>query len=212
VRVRWIATPAALTGARVIILPGSKNTLADLRWLRASGLAEAIVAAARRGVLVIGLCGGFQLLGERLVDLSGVAGDAGDEPGLSLLPMTTHFERQKILRQVTAECAGRNWTAYEIHMGRTLSTAPVEALQTVTDADGTRRSEGVRHGNIWGTYLHGWFEAPELRTRVAAAGGLTAHRAHPVSWSEQRQAIYTQMAAHVAAHVDLEPVRRSLGL
>jgi adenosylcobyric acid synthase len=147
-----------------------------------------------------------------LIDLAGVAGDAGDEPGLGLLPVTTHFEREKILRQVTAECAGQRWTAYEIHMGRTVAATPVEALQTVTDADGTRRPEGARRDNIWGTYLHGWFEAPELRARIAAAGGLSGHRAHPVPWSEQRQAIYTQMAAHVAAHVDLEPVRRALDL
>ncbi len=212
VRVRWVASPAALAAARVIVIPGSKNTLADLRWLRASGLADAIIAAAQHGVLVIGVCGGFQMLGKRLVDAAGVAGDAGDEPGLGLLPVTTHFERQKILRQVTAECAGRRWTAYEIHMGRTVAELSVEALQTVTDADGASRPEGVRCANIWGTYLHGWFEAPELRSRVAAAGGLTAHRAHPVPWSEQRWEIYAGMVAHVAAHVNLEPVRRYLGL
>jgi len=212
VRVRWIAAPAALAEARVIIIPGSKNTLADLRWLRATGMAEAIVAAAHRGALVIGVCGGFQLLGERLVDPAGVAGDAGDEPGLGLLPVATHFERQKILRQVTAECAGRRWTAYEIHMGRTVAAAPVEALQTVWDGDGTSRPEGVRRGRVWGTYLHGWFEAPEVRALVAGTGGLARHRAHPVPWSEQRQAVYTRMAAHLAAHVNLEPVLRHLGL
>ena len=212
VRVRWIAAPAALAEARVIIIPGSKNTIADLRWLRATGMAEAIVAASRRGALVIGVCGGFQLLGERLVDDAGVAGDAGDEPGLGLLPVTTHFERQKVLRQVTAECAGRRWTAYEIHMGRTVAASPGEALQTVWDGDGTSRPEGVRHGRVWGTYLHGWFEAPEVRALVARTGGMAAHRAHPVPWSEQRQAIYTQMAAHLAAHVDLDPVLRHLGL
>jgi len=212
VRVRWVATPAALAEARVIILPGSKNTLADLRWLRATGLADAIVAAARRGALVIGVCGGFQLLGARLADPAGVAGEAGDGPGLGLLPVTTQFERQKILRQVTAECAGRRWTAYEIHMGRTAATAPLAELHTVWDADGTSRPEGVRAGRVWGTYLHGWFESPDVRTRVAEAGGLAAHRAHPVPWSEQRREIYTRMADHVAAHVDLAPVVRHLGL
>lgn len=212
VRVRWIDQPAALADARVIVIPGSKNTLADLRWLRVSGLADAIVAAAQRGALVIGICGGFQILGERLIDSAGVAGDAGDEPGLGLLPVTTRFEKQKILRQVTAECGHRRWTAYEIHMGRTTVGPAATPLQTVWDMDGTSRPEGVQCGKIWGTYLHGWFEAPELRSRIAVAGGLTAHRAHAVPWSEQRQAVYTQMAAHVAAHVDLEPVRRSLGL
>jgi len=163
-------------------------------------------------VLVIGICGGFQILGERLTDVTGVAGDAGDEPGLGLLPVTTRFEKEKILRQVAAECDGRKWTAYEIHMGRTTDEPSVPSLQTVWDTDGTSRPEGVRLGNVWGTYLHGWFESPELRARIAAVGRFTSHRAHPVPWSEQRAAIYAQMAAHVAAHVDLEPVRRALGL
>lgn len=212
VRVHWVEQPAALAAARAIVIPGSKNTLADLRWLRASGMADAIVAAAHRGVLVVGVCGGFQILGERLIDAAGVAGDAGDEPGLGLLPVTTRFEKEKVLRQVTAECAGRRWTAYEIHMGRTTATSSVEALQTVEDSDGTSRPEGVRRGLVWGTYLHGWFEAPEVRSRLAGAGGFATHRAHPVPWSEQRRAIYAGMAAHVAAHVDLGPVQRYLGL
>src|SRR5208282_5861070 len=82
VRVRWTAAPADLASARVVVLPGSKNTLSDLRWLRTSGMSEAIGAAARRGALVIGLCGGYQMLGERVTDTAGIAGDAGDEPGL----------------------------------------------------------------------------------------------------------------------------------
>ena len=212
VRTRWTADPAVLATARCIVLPGTKNTIADVRWLRAHGLDSVIVAAARRGTLVIGVCGGYQMLGKRLLDAAGVAGDAGDEPGLGLLPVTTHFEPKKIVRQVTAECAGQRWTAYEIHMGRSAATAPVEALQTVQDTDGTMRPEGARRGNVWGTYLHGWFEGPALRSQVAAACGLSAHRAHPVPWSEQRQAVYTAMAAHVAAHVNLDSVRRYLGL
>jgi adenosylcobyric acid synthase len=212
VRTLWTADPAALAAARIIVIPGTKNTLADLRWLRARGLDQVIAAAARRGTLVLGVCGGYQMLGERLLDPTGVAGDAGDEPGLGLLPVTTHFEPTKIVRQVTAECAGQRWAAYEIHMGRTAATAPVEALQAVQDTDGTSRPEGVRRGNVWGTYLHGWFEAPALRAHVAAAGGLAAHRAHPQPWSERRRALYAAMAAHVAAHVNLDPVRRYLGL
>ena len=113
VQVRWVATAQQLQGARVIVLPGTKNTLADLRWLRASGLADAIVAAARRGALIIGVCGGFQMLGESLSDATGRAGDAGIEPGLGLLPAETQFSASKTLRQVTASCGGHQWRAYE---------------------------------------------------------------------------------------------------
>ncbi len=211
VRIRWVADPAELTAARVIVLPGTKNTLADLRWLRATGLGDAIIAAAGCGVLVIGLCGGYQILGERLSDPAGVAGAAGDEPGLGLLPTVTHFEPTKILRQVTAACGARRWTTYEIHMGRTQVTAAATPLHQVEDGAG-RRDEGLRCGNVWGTYLHGWFEAPELRARVAAAAGITNHRAHPEPWAERRQAVYRQMAGHLAAHVELGSVRSYLGL
>ncbi len=212
VRTRWVSTPAELADARVIVLPGSKNTLADLRWLRTTGLGEAIVAAARRGVLVVGICGGYQMLGEWLEDAAGVAGDAGSEAGLGLLPVRTTFAAKKIVRRVTAQWEGRLWTAYEIHMGRTEIAAGSEALQTVTDANDATRREGVRRGNVWGTYLHGWFEVPEVRRSVAAAAGIAGHRAQPVPWVERRQAVYAQMAEHVTAHVNLEPVRRYLGL
>lgn len=208
----WIGTPSGLAVARAIVLPGSKNTLADLRWLRQSGLDRAILAAARRGVPVIGLCGGYQMLGNWVADPSGVAGDAGDEVGLELLPITTTFAAKKIVSQVTAEWAGQRWTAYEIHMGRTERLPGSEPLQIVTDPDGTSRPEGTRAGSVWGTYLHGWFEAPAVRRSVAHAAGMADYRAHPVPWMERRQSIYTQMADHVAAHVDLDPLRRYLGL
>jgi adenosylcobyric acid synthase len=211
VQVRWAVTAQQLQDARIIVLPGTKNTLADLRWLRVSGLADAIVAAAHRGALVIGVCGGFQMLGESLSDETGQAGDAGTERGLGLLPAETHFSASKTLRQVTASCGGREWRAYEIHMGLTRARSSVEPLQTVRDETGTR-AEGMRLGKVWGTYLHGWFESPQLRAQVAAAAGMQEHRPHPVPWAEQRTAVYRAMAEHLAAHVNLDPIRRYLCL
>jgi adenosylcobyric acid synthase len=211
VQVRWVETAQQLQDARIIVLPGTKNTLADLRWLRVSGLADAVVAAAHRGALVIGVCGGFQMLGESLSDETGQAGDAGTERGLGLLPAETHFSASKTLRQVTASCGGREWRAYEIHMGLTRARCSVEPLQTVRDETGTR-PEGMRLGKVWGTYLHGWFESPQLRAQVAAAAGMQEHRPHPVPWAEQRNAVYRAMAEHLAAHVNLDPVRRYLCL
>jgi len=211
VQLRWVVTAQQLQGARVVVLPGTKNTLADLRWLRASGLADAIVAAARRGALIIGVCGGYQMLGESLSDETGQAGDAGTEPGLGLLPADTQFSASKTLRQVTASCGGREWRAYEIHMGLTHARSAVEPLQTVRDETGTR-PEGMRLGKVWGTYLHGWFESPQLRAWVAAAAGMREHQPHPVPWAEQRNAVYRAMAEHLAAHVNLDPIRRYLCL
>lgn len=188
VRVRWSASPGELAAARVIVLPGSKNTLADLRWLRTTGLADTICATARRGALIIGLCGGYQMLGERVSDSTGVAGDAGDEPGLGLLPVQTEFADKKLMRQVTVECDGRRWSAYEIHMGRTDLVRPVDTLNNVWEGD-LMRTERVLCGGVWGTYLHGWFEAPEVRRRVAEAAGFIGYRADPMPWAEQRERV-----------------------
>ena len=211
VQTRWVTSPEELATARAIILPGTKNTLADLRWLRERGLADAIIAAARRGVLIIGICGGFQMLGQSLADEEGRAGDSGQEAGLGLLPARTEFSANKILRQVTARCDSAQWRAYEIHMGRTSAPPDVEPLQVVSDDQGTR-SEGLRLGNVWGTYLHGWFDSPSLRQKVTCAAGITDHRPHPVAWAEQRQSVYRLMAEHLAAHINLEPVKRYLAL
>ncbi|MGC4072385.1 MAG: hypothetical protein QM760_07695 [Nibricoccus sp.] len=218
VRTRWTADAAVLASAKVIILPGSKNTLADLRWLRAKGLDQVIRSAAARGTLIIGLCGGYQMLGEKLSDPAGLAGDSGEEPGLGLLPITTKFAAEKIVRQITAECDGRRWTAYEIHMGRTEPTAPTEPLHYVFDTASTSRRpstprpEGTRRENIWGTYLHGWFESPEVRRLIACDAAITSHRAAPTLWSEHRQSIYRGMAAHLAASIDLTSIKRYLAL
>ncbi len=211
VRICWTADPALLASAQVIVLPGTKNTIGDLRWLRTQGLDQAILAAAKRGALIIGICGGYQMLGERLRDPDGVAGDAGVETGLNLLPVTTEFTLPKIVRHVTADCAGQRWTAYEIHLGRTSPTAPTDPLQTVWEGS-VARAEGVRCGRVWGTYLHGWFESPRVRSLVCAAAGLTGHRPHPVMWAEKRQAIYTAMADHLVEHVNLGPVKNYLGI
>ncbi len=211
VRVKWTADPRDLAVARAIVLPGSKNTISDLRWLRSSGLADAIVAAAGRGVLVVGVCGGFQMLGASLHDPGGLAGEAGHEPGLGLLPIATTFAADKIVRPVELERDGRRWSAYEIHMGRSEMLAPCAPLQHVCE-NGTRRGEGARRGNVWGTYLHGWFEVPEVRRAIAAEAALTHYTAHPVPWAEKRHATYTAMAAHLAEHVNLAPVREYLGL
>ncbi|MDR1009628.1 MAG: hypothetical protein LBM04_00575, partial [Opitutaceae bacterium] len=126
------------------------------------------------------------------------------------------------VRQVTVIAPGgapgnapggaRRWTAYEIHAGHSETTAPCVPLHTVEHPDGTHHPEGLRSGNILGTYLHGYFEAPETRAQFAALAGITAHRAHPLTWSEKRQAIYCAMSDHIAEHLDLAPIRRYLGL
>src|SRR5260370_38059974 len=115
------------------------------------------------------------------------------------------------MRHVTVGCDERGGKVSEFHMGIARASSSVESLQTVRDAAGTR-PEGMRLGKVWGTYLHGWFESPQLRARVAAAAGMREHRPHPVPWADQRNAVYRAMAEHLAAHVDLDPIRRYLCL
>jgi adenosylcobyric acid synthase len=156
--VRWVTAPWHLDGAATVILPGSKHVASDLRWLRASGLDAAVVAAAGRpGVRVLGVCGGLQLLGRRLEDPFGVDG-AGE--GLGLLPLTTTFERDKLVRRrsLTLPSLGEPWAGlaglavdgYEIRQGR-----------TTVDASGADALV-VAEGNVAGWYLHGLFEDPAV--------------------------------------------------
>jgi adenosylcobyric acid synthase len=130
---------------------------------------------------------------------------------LGLLPAETRYSASKTLRQVTASCGENEWRAYEIHMGATRALTPVEPLHRVRDDRG-ERPEGMRLAKVWGTYLHGWFESPALRAQVAAVAGMSGHRPHPVPWGQRRIATYRAMAEHLAAHVNLDPVRRYLCL
>jgi len=211
VRVRWVSKPSELGSARAIVIPGTKNTIADMRWLRESGMADALLAAERRGAVIVGICGGYQILGRRLLDPQGVAGDAGDEPGLGLLPVDTEFFNPKILKSVVSVCGARRWGTYEIHMGRSTPTGDHVPLQQVEEA-GRLVPEGMRQGRAWGTYQHGWFEAPETRQRLAEAAGFSAYKAHAEPWFEKRLRVYDGMAELLEKHVDMDPVRRYLGL
>ena len=165
VRVVWARTPAQLAGADWVILPGSKATAADLAWMRSQGLDAAVVAHAAAGKRVLGICGGLQMLGEALIDLHGVDGNAA---GLGLLPVTTLFAQEKTVQrtEVRLPALPAPWQAlegmaasvYEIHHGRTAPhTAMQAAGQTVVEAvPGLlwHSPDGV----VLGCYWHGLFE------------------------------------------------------
>ncbi len=145
-----------------------------------------------------------------------MAGDAGDVAGLGLLPVTTVFAVRKVVRAVTASCEGREWQAYEIHAGRTGvmagATGWMQLQRILPSEENEWRAEGVKAGRVWGTYLHGWFDAPEVRRWVAREAGIVAHRASDALWAEKRQAVYAAMAEHFAEHVEMDSVRRAVGI
>ena len=134
VSVRYVTDPSELDGAHLVILPGTKSTIGDLRWMRSRGLDAAVSASAERGAAVLGVCGGYQMLGEVIVDVDGSEASPGSsEVGLGLLPVETVFREAKETRQVRfkmnggagllAGAAGVEGEGYEIHMGE---TGPVE--------------------------------------------------------------------------------------
>ena len=207
VRVEWVHGPASLANARVVVLPGSKNTLADLAWLRSSGIADAVLAAHQRGALIVGICGGFQMLGQCLSDPLGIAGEMGEMAGLGLLPMETVFLEEKRLGNVNARFEDEVWEAYEIHMGRTTPTRTVVPLLTIME-DGGERAEGVRYNGVWGTYLHGRFESSRIRLAVTQCAGLLEHRVSPVAFRAQRETLYGGMADLLEEHLNLEDLWR----
>lgn len=154
-RVEDLGRPAA------VIIPGSKNVRADLDYLRRTGLAERILELARDGIEAVGLCGGYQMLGREILDPHGIESGMAAVPGLGLLPFHSVLEPEKILRRVRGRHlpSGLPVHGYEIHHGRT--TPAPELTVTVENESGDALGCGTER--IWGTYLHGLFDADEFR-------------------------------------------------
>ncbi|MEP7355218.1 MAG: cobyric acid synthase [Acidobacteriota bacterium] len=140
----------------VVILPGSKNTIADLNWMRAQGLDLWVHQQHANGARVIGICGGYQILGDRIDDPFEMESGQRSASGLGLLPVTTTLLREKVTQSVTATTLnGHRFSAYEIHMGQTVASSQLEPFANVEG-----RNEGVQLGTVSGTYLHGALEDP----------------------------------------------------
>ena len=180
-RIRYVRRAADLdTPVDLVILPGSKTTIADLEWARGRGIAERVVALARAGTPVLGLCGGFQMLGRVLRDPQAIEGSAGSAPGLGLLPVSTTFTSDKRTVPVRArvrapgfidEARDLEFSAYEIHLGVTRRDGAAPFADLVRA--GTRRvaSDGAvsADGSVIGTYAHGLFRDAALRDALLLA-------------------------------------------
>ncbi|NQE47361.1 cobyric acid synthase [Herbaspirillum rubrisubalbicans] len=173
VDLRFIGPGQAPPPADLIILPGSKNTRGDLRWLREHGWDAAIGRHLRYGGKLIGICGGFQMLGESVDDPHGVEGAPGSSAGLGLLTMRTELTREKRLLQVSGHCAfgseGASVRGYEIHMGESSGAALARPAFIIEG-----RGEGAQSadGQILGSYLHGMFDTPAALAALLAWAGL----------------------------------------
>jgi adenosylcobyric acid synthase len=196
--VRWVSEPADLADVDVIVIPGSKATVADLNWLRIRGLADAIVAHAGSGGVVLGICGGFQMLCRRIEDV--VESRCGVVEGLGLLDADIVFATDKELRRWDGPLIG-----YEIHHGRLARCAEAAWFE----ADGV--AQGYARGGVFGTHWHGLLDNDEFRrnwlTAAAVEAGRPGFRVAPdVSVPARRDAQLDVMADLLNAHLDLDGV------
>jgi adenosylcobyric acid synthase len=224
VAVRFVRAPAEIGGADVVVLPGSKSTVSDLQWLFATGLAPAIRRAAADGRPVVGICGGYQMLGEALHDPERVESDAPSARGLGLLPAVTTFTPEKrtvrVRARVAGTCAllsgavGSEVAAYEIHAGRTTSSAPgpftIEERGgiPVSEPDGATSADG----NVLGTYLHGLFANDALRRAFLRSLADRKGIAADPRWGAPAGDRYERLADAVARAVDVAAVAKLAGL
>ena len=214
--VRYVQRARELGAPDLVILPGTKNTMEDLLWLRQSGLEAAVRKLAQAQTPVLGVCGGYQMLGQTLDDPTGTeSGKPLSLAGLGLLPTRTTFDAQKRRTQVRAVAlgapfAGARMTGYEIHNGRTtVNGEPFCRL-----ADGT--PEGCVCKNVFGTYLHGLFDSGELTQALVkllcARKGISPRETRPASMAEYRQAQFDLLADGVRKALDMGAVYRAMGI
>ena len=194
----------------LIVLPGSKAVQADLHWLREMGWEEAIRRHLRYGGKLIGICGGYQMLGRRLHDPLGLEGAAGSVDGLALLDVETTLEAEKQLVNVhgTLALAGNAPVAgYEIHMG--VTHGPALARPVAHLADGRPDGALSADGQILGSYLHGLFDQPEALAALLAWAGL--HGAAAVDLTARRETDLDRLADSLETHLDLARLAACFG-
>ena len=207
VSLRYVERVADLHGPDMILIPGTKSTIADLKWLRQSGMEAAVLKAASAGTPVFGICGGYQMLGRSVCDPDQVeAAETTRIQGLGLLDMDTVFRGEKVQTQVSGTFAGvtgllsglngMEYTGYEIHMGR--------SQEKLLPLQGT--------GNVYGSYIHGIFDAPgvsdEILRAICAKKGLDYAALGTFDLREYKERQYDMLADAVRGGLDMELVHR----
>lgn len=204
--------------ADIILLPGSKSTLADLHELRRNGVAQAVIRAHREGATVMGICGGYQLIGQEVCDPDHVEGEIERLPGLGLLPVSTHMTGEKVTRQVRFQLANNSTpsaancqlstvnsqlTGYEIHMGTTIPIhdAPVSPLNLLEDG----RTDGYYvNRTCMGTYIHGILDNPAfIDFLLEPFADKLADTGTAFDYQQFKEEQYDKLADHVRRHINL---------
>ncbi len=210
----WVGPGQVIPPVDLIVLPGSKAVRSDLAWLRQQGWDQAIYRHLRYGGKVIGLCGGYQMLGQRLDDPLGLEGEAGSTPGLGVLDCVTTLAAEKQLRNVSGHLAlpsSPRMTGYEIHLGVTEGPALAHSAVSLDEVGNSSRDEGVISADrqIFATYCHGLFDHPEALRALLAWAGMQTDVA--VDFIARREADIDRLADAVEAAFDWEALSASLG-
>ena len=226
VSLRYVREAADLGRPDVVILPGSKNTIEDMAWLQDSGMASSLYQVLSAGAPVVGICGGYQMLGRYIYDPEHTESSTEGIGGLDLLPIETTFTAGKTLAQVKGECCGlpflgqvlsaEGLEGYEIHMGHTADTEagllhPIVVTERSQQACHVVHGTARRDGLVWGTYMHGIFDNDAFRRdflnclrRQKGLQPLAVRR----NFRAEKQKSYDRLAAVVRAHLDMDTLRR----
>ncbi len=220
VSVRYVSAAHQLGNPDLILLPGTKNTMRDLLWMRQNGLEASVLKAHKAGSVVFGICGGYQMLGRQISDPEGVE-EGGSIRGMGLLDAETVFEPEKARTRVEGHILPVDGileplshtavAGYEIHMGRTVigdGTKPFTEIEN--SITGERKQEGACGKNVYGSYLHGIFNQEEVAVRVvralARAKGITEEMGMEMDFASFKETQYDLLAEGLRAHLDMKRI------
>ena len=218
INLHYVTSAGQLGQPDMILLPGTKNTISDLKWLRQNGLEAAIYRAKERGSVVFGICGGYQMLGMHISDPEQVE-EGGQLRGMGLLPVNTTLTREKTRSQVQGclgkltgvlEClSGIPFAGYEIHMGRT-ELDEVQGAAVAEIQQQTYRMDGCCKENVYGTYIHGIFDeegvVKAMLASLAERKGITLGNLTQMTRKEYKETQYNLLADTLRRHLDMEKV------
>ncbi|MDY6824841.1 MAG: cobyric acid synthase [Thermodesulfobacteriota bacterium] len=207
----FVERPADLSDYRAVILPGSKNTLADLAWLKKTGFDRELCRYAENGGHVLGVCGGYQMLGQRILDPDGIESPHGEAVGLGLLPAETVLRAPKTTTLTRFAWDAAAGEGYEIHMGETVRSggAPLFSvnsrnMEACDDEDGCVAEQG----RVMGTYIHGLFDSAGILEKWLSNIGAAGCRLPEHVGLAARNREYDRLAAHFAAHMNMELIEQ----
>lgn len=205
VTVRYVFSPAEIRGADMLVIPGSKNTIEDLRWLKQAGFDETL---RHFEGIVFGLCGGYQMLGQKIVDEEGWEVDAGDiEEGLGFFQTTTIFKGSKVTTNVSGTIGSAKIYGYEIHSGKTVGNTNPFVTIRVKEGEAVHYTDGdICDERVYGSYIHGIFDSGEFRSsvlnRIRRKRGLPEKTS--LDLDQQREAELEKLAQTFRENLDME--------